>query len=70
MDPNMFDQEESQQTLKPEEEKEKEESQNNIEKNSCSWMTERSKGKFDFHNYTGRCLCTYLEIFEEDSETF
>ena len=52
IDPNMQEDDE-QQTLKPKQEKEKEEAQNKIKKNSCSWFAQKDQGKFEYHNNTG-----------------
>ena len=53
MDRSLTEQDDDRQTLKPQEEKEKEEAQNKLEKNSCAWLVQHDKGKFEFHNYTG-----------------
>lgn len=57
MNPAIVEEDEEQQTLKPDVEKENEEAQSKIEKNSCAWFTENSQSKIEFHNYTGTRIC-------------
>lgn len=61
LSPSSMDEDDGQTTIKPDEEKEKEEAQNKIEKNSCAWMTRLDQNKFEFHNDTG--LRVYLCVF-------
>lgn len=69
MNPEIVEEDEDQQTLKPDEEKENEESQSKIEKNSCTWITDDSQNTIELHNYTGAHLqslpssCSFKFIF-------
>ncbi|XP_028404446.1 ATP-binding cassette sub-family A member 1-like [Dendronephthya gigantea] len=61
MDPSLTGEDDGPTTMKPEEEKEKEEAQNKIKKNSCAWMTPLDKKMSEFHNYTGNGKCSAVK---------